>query len=692
MKVKRFLTGLLTAAMVITSVPMGIGSIAAKAGAIIVLPDVTVTAPSAGESLKDAVLTAGVVMSEDFSTENLRISEDGGISGKLTAADNSETSVFNVKGTTKFLLHFQMKSGRVDHIESIIGKMNSQYGIQIASMDASGNTMPTSVVFYSRIDNDDPEKQWMQVSYRIPNNAWYNEWHDVVAYYDGNGLHMYVDGNAAADDREDVKGSLLESADSLFTIGYNHNPLPANTADPEGNKQQYFGEVKDIALYVGDDNVPTDVTGNNSTEIKAAYASALAGKTSSFELKALTGETGCSVKSTSWEPDSDAFDPYADYKVTVVLEAKEGYSFKSADAILRTGTEVLDDAKVVLNGAKDEMTITYTFEGEEVPPEKTCGCILSDITGFDGDTFELYEGEERKVELGSGKFTWSSDDCEKHPGSKPQTAYELAGSPAGASLEGNTLKLTADASKVQVRFKVTLGEQTKTATATYTVIKKDSSEVRNTLISLIKEMGNLNADDYTAESWNVMKTVYDEAVKMDPATAAPAECIRVYNALTKAKAALVKASVTVVPGQICETTSGRYQVISAEKKTVRLVQANKKKEKAKMGVAASIKINGVTYKVTEVGPKAFKGFKKLKTITLTKNITTIGKQAFSGCKKLNSVVVKGTLLKKFGAGAFKGTSKKMTVSFKAKKVTAKKRAALLKKMKKAGLSKSAKLK
>ena len=111
-----------------------------------------------------------------------------------------------------------------------------------------------------------------------------------------------------------------------------------------------------------------------------------------------------------------------------------------------------------------------------------------------------------------------------------------------------------------------------------------------------------------------------------------------------------------------------------------------------MGVAASISINGVKYTVTEVGAKAFKGIKTLKQITLSKNIKTIGKQAFSGCKKLSKVVVKSTVLKTIKSGAFKGTSKKMTVTFKSKKVKAKTRKALLKKMQKAGMSKSAKLK
>lgn len=138
-----------------------------------------------------------------------------------------------------------------------------------------------------------------------------------------------------------------------------------------------------------------------------------------------------------------------------------------------------------------------------------------------------------------------------------------------------------------------------------------------------------------------------------------------------------------------ETKSGRYVVLNANKKTAYLEKA--KSKKASVTVPTTITINGVKCKVVGVGDNAFKNFKTLKKITLNKNITSVGKSAFAGCKKLSSVVVKGSGLKKIGKSAFKGTAKKMTVKVTVKKFSAKKKAALLKKMKKAGMSKSAKI-
>lgn len=227
--------------------------------------------------------------------------------------------------------------------------------------------------------------------------------------------------------------------------------------------------------------------------------------------------------------------------------------------------------------------------------------------------------------------------------------------------------------------------------------KKAAQAAMKAALASAKAIIDAGQGNYTDTTWTAFKKAYDAAVAGQANGTATAEQLKALTStLAGAQAALVKAAETPVdpgvkPGDKVELKSGRYQVISTAKKTAKLVQA-KNKKKAGIGVPANITIKGVKYKVVQVGPKAFKGFKNLKKITLSSNITTVGKQAFFGCKKLSSVVVKGTALKKIGAKAFKGTSKKMTVTFKSKKVTAKKRAALLKKMKKAGMSKSAKLK
>lgn len=231
--------------------------------------------------------------------------------------------------------------------------------------------------------------------------------------------------------------------------------------------------------------------------------------------------------------------------------------------------------------------------------------------------------------------------------------------------------------------------------------KKAAQETLTKAVADAKALFSAGQGKYSDATWAEFKAAYEKATAAQTNTAlTAAELKGLTDALAKAKAGLKEnTAVTPVPTPVDEIKngdeenlkSGRYKVLDAKKKTAVLVKAKNKKA-ASITIPATVTIKGTKCKVVQVGPKAFKGFTRLKKIALGKNVTTIGKEAFSGCKKLSSVIVKGTGLKSIKSKAFKKTSAKMKVTFKSKKVTAKKRAALLKKMKKAGMSKSAKLK
>ena len=82
-----------------------------------------------------------------------------------------------------------------------------------------------------------------------------------------------------------------------------------------------------------------------------------------------------------------------------------------------------------------------------------------------------------------------------------------------------------------------------------------------------------------------------------------------------------------------------------------------------MTIPAVIKANGVTYKVTSIGTKAFNGNKKLTKVTIGTNIKKISNNAFYKCKSLKMVIIKSVLLTKKTANkkAFKGVDKKMVI-------------------------------
>lgn len=109
-----------------------------------------------------------------------------------------------------------------------------------------------------------------------------------------------------------------------------------------------------------------------------------------------------------------------------------------------------------------------------------------------------------------------------------------------------------------------------------------------------------------------------------------------------------------------------------------------KTNKKSVTVASTVKVNGVTYKVTTVSAKAFKNAAKATKITLPKTITKIEKNAFSGAKKLTKLTIDTKKSITVQKGAFNGVNtKKMTITVN-KSMSKKELAKFTKALKKAG--------
>ncbi|MCR5628152.1 leucine-rich repeat protein [Eubacterium sp.] len=105
----------------------------------------------------------------------------------------------------------------------------------------------------------------------------------------------------------------------------------------------------------------------------------------------------------------------------------------------------------------------------------------------------------------------------------------------------------------------------------------------------------------------------------------------------------------------------------------------KKKSLKKVSIKSVLIYEGVKYKVTAIGKKAFKKGKKLKSIVIGKNVSKISNGAFAGCKKLKSIKIKSKKIKKFVKGTFKGVKKTCVI-----KVPKAKKKVYTKKIKKSG--------
>lgn len=142
-------------------------------------------------------------------------------------------------------------------------------------------------------------------------------------------------------------------------------------------------------------------------------------------------------------------------------------------------------------------------------------------------------------------------------------------------------------------------------------------------------------------------------------------------------------------GDIKSVGSIDYRVESAADHTV-IVYKGKSKNDRTVKILSTVDIDGISCKVIGIGDKAFQNYKKLKKVTIGENVTAIGKNAFSGCKKLKTVILEGSSIQTVKSCAFKKTSSNMTV--KAKKMQKSQKKKLLKKLKKAGISKKTKMK
>lgn len=102
---------------------------------------------------------------------------------------------------------------------------------------------------------------------------------------------------------------------------------------------------------------------------------------------------------------------------------------------------------------------------------------------------------------------------------------------------------------------------------------------------------------------------------------------------------------------------GTVAVAGAKSKTVKSVK-----------IGATVKIGGKNFKITSVGKNAFKGYKKLSSVTIGKNVTRIEASAFEKCAKLKKIKISSNSLNSVGKKAIKGIYKKATIQCPKKKV------------------------
>lgn len=109
------------------------------------------------------------------------------------------------------------------------------------------------------------------------------------------------------------------------------------------------------------------------------------------------------------------------------------------------------------------------------------------------------------------------------------------------------------------------------------------------------------------------------------------------------------------------TVGGNQYTVLKAGLSVRFSKANPKAKTAT--IPNTITVDGISYKVTEIGANAFKNNKKVKKVTIGANVVKIANKAFNKCPSLRNVIIKTTLLTKKTASkkCFSKVHKKMII-------------------------------
>ena len=505
---------------------------------VITAPRLSYTAPVAGET---AVVPSYVAM-EDQSAKpaTLEVKDDvpttvvvdGGVlafQGRLTAPNNgANNDKFDVSGDTPMVLRTKVKlNNKTDEVVNILGKMDSQYGIQV---DGANDR----VILYCC----DAQGKWPEVQYKYDADTFWGEWHDIALVYTGTNMQLYVDGKAGEATPGRVNASdgyqvvFKSYASSIFTIGYNTEKSTNHEADGNGVKystlDQVDGKIADIKLYKGTDY--SEGLTKSYNEIKAALEKVAP----DADISAIpyTAVTTWSANGTALEKDAK-FAGETVYTATTVYTARSGFKFTDISK------PSVDDATVTIAADGKTMTVTKTFPKTA---KIVCSCVVGEITGVADQTIDLGVADSKTVTLSAKAQVTGDCKVEGHDGTVNYTYTVTDAGTTGATVKDNAVTVTA-AGTAKVKVTATLAsDATKTSKKEITLTvttNKASAQDKADLVAAINAVKDIKEADYTEESYAPLKTALATADTLSKdANASKSDIAAAIQAISDAKKGL----------------------------------------------------------------------------------------------------------------------------------------------------------
>ena len=296
--------------------------------------------------------------------------------------------------------------------------------------------------------------------------------------------------------------------------------------------------------------------------------------------------------------------------------------------------------------------LNYTAEGNVltgVCTDDSSHTVTMTLTAEDAE----YDGKEHKAILNK---TYSDTWKEAETDVDAKIIYTRDGKPTTDLTSAGTIKASVTmgdaAAEVMYTIKVTptptptatpMASPSAAPTATPTVSPSVVPSAGPTATPAGTNPGSVPSADPSAVPTKAPGT---------PATPAPSSALTPAPASEQSKQPQASESQKSEPkGSKLKKNGNKYMVTSASKKTPTIkYTGSSDKTKKKVIIPKTVTIDGVEYKVTSIGKKAFRNNKSLKEVVIGKNITKIETKAFYGCKNLRKVTFQTTTLSKKSVG------------------------------------------
>lgn len=309
-----------------------------------------------------------------------------------------------------------------------------------------------------------------------------------------------------------------------------------------------------------------------------------------------------------------------------------------------------------LNDEEGESVTASSAEGFE---EKE---IKAEKLSLDRESLELEVGESYTLQ----------EAMEPYNTTESQVTWE-SGDDQVASVDENGTVTALEAGQVQITAKGQSGDLS--AVCQVTVSQKQTSPSPSVIptenpspdpnVSAVPDLPNPSDTLQPPHSAKPTSTLRPGSTgsPTSSATARPLVTVSPSPKITVSPSATPVITQTFRKGQVFKDvkTKAYYKILSVTAtggKAAYLRPIDKKVKK--VTIKDNVTWKGKKFKVTQIGNKAFKDYKKLQKVTIGRKVSVIGKKTFAGCKSLKVVILTGSK-QKLPKNAFAGCPKKPKV-------------------------------